>query len=691
MPKVPRKNFYAVRSGREGPKIYASWDECRGVTHGFSGASFKGFYSRREAEQWLGPLVPVPDIPHDVWHPFRPDGPGTSRKARYRNRNPVERSPYARPVKLEPAQSEIPEAFAHSLWDSMLPKAETESDTLVTPANNSTLPVFRSSSPDNLSGQSEDDTPPEPAIELSPEQQEVLDAVKAGRSIFFTGSAGTGKSVLLRAIIKWCRDGDRELAVTASTGIAAVNIGGSTLHSWAGIGLGKETAERLVWKILGSDKYDERREQEKQGKPFAYDDYDPDNHDDPLALLASRYSKRRVVQRWRHVSTLIIDEISMIDGKLFDKLEFIARVLRKNNQPFGGIQLIVSGDFCQLPPVPDHENGAPVPSTFAFDARTWNLCLGNIMCLKKVFRQKEQEFVDMLNAMRFGKLLPETIEAFKKLSRRVTYTDNIEPTDLFSTREEVDNANQWRLHRLKTDVHVYAARDTPGYDRNYNEVKPDVMEKLLDRLVAQKSITLKEGAQVMLIKNLVQGSLVNGTIGKVVKFLTTSEAQQLGIKIGVPDNESSSNKPAIHSWKIGRHFGMHQPQDETTRRERELLSKPGLYPVVWFNQGSIHGGPIEVLCVPNDFEVNTADGRVEARREQVPLILAWALSIHKSQGQTLERVRVDLGSIFEKGQAYVALSRATSMDTLEVRNFDPAKVIAHQRVLEWTRTHTDLI
>ena len=197
------------------------------------------------------------------------------------------------------------------------------------------------------------------------------------------------------------------------------------------------------------------------------------------------------------------------------------------------------------------------------------------------------------------------------------------------------------------------------------------MKKLLSRLVAHEAITLKEGAQVMLIKvqylsltpplvnntrtsmqNLVQGRLVNGTIGKVVKFLTTREANELGIMIGLPDGETLLKNQRVPSWRIDRRSFSSETsaQDEAKQKLQIALSRSGVYPVVRFNQGSIHGGSVEVLCVPNDFEVSAADGRVEARREQVPLILAWALSIHKSQGQTLERVRVDLGSVFEKGQ-----------------------------------------
>lgn len=192
---------------------------------------------------------------------------------------------------------------------------------------------------------------------LSDEQQHVLNlVVEQKKSVFFTGSAGTGKSVLLREIIsslrkKYTREQDR-VAVTASTGLAACNVGGVTLHSFAGIGLGKEEVPELVKKI--------RRNQKAK-------------------------------HRWMRTKVLIIDEVSMVDGELFDKLEEIARLLRNNGRPFGGIQLVITGDFFQLPPVPDgrRADGKQRDSQFAFEAGTWNTCIEHTIGLHHVFRQKD--------------------------------------------------------------------------------------------------------------------------------------------------------------------------------------------------------------------------------------------------------------------------------------------------------------
>jgi ATP-dependent DNA helicase PIF1 len=227
---------------------------------------------------------------------------------------------------------------------------------------------------------------------LSEEQKGILTAVvDEGKSIFFTGSAGTGKSVLMKSIInrlrnKYTKEPDR-VAVTASTGLAAVNIDGTTLHSFAGIGLGKEPATELLKKIR-------------------------------------RNPKTR--QRWIRTRVLIIDEISMIDADLFDKLEHVARILRNNGSPFGGIQLVVTGDFFQLPPVPEKDRAAK----FSFDAATWNTCIEHTILLTHVFRQKDATFAAMLNEMRLGRLTPASIRAFQSLSRPLNFTDDLEATEL---------------------------------------------------------------------------------------------------------------------------------------------------------------------------------------------------------------------------------------------------------------------
>jgi len=203
--------------------------------------------------------------------------------------------------------------------------------------------------------------------------------------------------------------------------------------------------------------------------------------------------------------------------------------------------------------------------------------------------------------------------------------------------------------------------DTPGYDSKGEPTSSAKLEKLLERLMAAKMIALKVGAQVMLIKNLVQGQLVNGSVGQVIAFSTSKEALKNHTEIARTDDVRGES--AESRWRNYR--------DPITQSDR-------VWPVVRFTNGRI------MLCVSAEFTINNAQGDMEARRDQIPLILAWALSVHKSQGQTLERVKVDLRHTFEKGQAYVALSRATSMQGLQVLGFNATKVMAHPRVLAWT-------
>ena len=428
---------------------------------------------------------------------------------------------------------------------------------------------------------------------------------------------GTGKSVLLREIIsglrkKFIREPDR-VAVTASTGLAACNIGGVTIHSFSGIGLGKEPAEDLVKKIR-------------------------------------RNAKAK--QRWMRTKVLIMDEVSMVDGDLFDKLEQIARTIRNNGRPFGGIQLVITGDFFQLPPVPEFGK----PSKFAFDAGTWNTSIEHTIGLHHVFRQKDPVFAGMLNEMREGRMSNESIANFRKLDRPLPASEgNIEATELFPTRMEVDRANTLRMQQLHGDTFSFEARDG-GTITNKEQ-----RDRLLQNCMVPEVVHLKKGAQVMLVKNM-DDTLVNGSLGKVIGFMT--EQQFTFWK----ENEEDMLEGNIS-----------EAQMKTEMAKTVLgLNTAQVFPLIRF--AIADGTTRDLLCKREDWKVELPNGEVQASRSQIPLILAWALSIHKAQGQTLERVRVDLGRVFEKGQAYVALSRATSMAGLQILRFDPRKIMAHEKV-----------
>ncbi|KAG8978081.1 hypothetical protein FRC05_011197, partial [Tulasnella sp. 425] len=408
--------------------------------------------------------------------------------------------------------------------------------------------------------------------------------------------------------------------------------------------------------------------------------------------------------------------------------------------------LVISGDFFQLPPVPEKNGDTMLPVVYCFDALTWERCVPRCYTLTRVFRQKDQNFVDILNKMRVGELEKSAVEQFKRLNRPLWYDDGIQPTQLYPLKSQVERANNERLNELPGPTYIYKSTDTPGVKLIYEGTEPgqrkkpkyepvtaEEAEKSLDRLVALKELVLRKGAQVMLIQNMRQGHLVNGSLGKVIGFKTVREAWSdqvdiakvdhrkavkpgaVGNGVGIKEHDSDTliqapkaepRQPTLSSarglappplleedCRCGADFdgGVCMcdsrdikaeivPPPAQDASEQILASEDQNWPVVHFTTG-------ETIAIPPvEFSVINVMGVMEAKRMQVPLILSYALSIHKSQGQTLQRVKIDLGGTFERGQAYVALSRATSLQTLQVLNFNQHKVMAHRRVIQWSKT-----
>lgn len=377
--------------------------------------------------------------------------------------------------------------------------------------------------------------------------------------------------------------------------------------------------------------------------------------EDASTLVKKIKRNPKAKTRWLRTKCLIIDEISMVDGDLFDKLCQIGRTIRNNARPWGGIQLIITGDFFQLPPVPDNTKNRE--SKFAFDAATWSTSIDHTIGLTQVFRQRDPEFAGMLNEMRIGKISDRTVQAFKALSRPLNFDDGVDLAELYPTRAQVEGSNEKRLRELPGKIHRYEAADTGD---------PAIRDKLLMNMMAPKALELKIGAQVMLIKNLDE-SLVNGSLGKVIAF-SDEKTFEMGGNNTYDDMMEDS-------------MGKAKRKLQGFRRDSDSGSSSQQYPVVQFI--STGGVPRVILCQPEEWKVELPNGEIQAKRNQLPLILAWALSIHKAQGQTLERVTVNLGRVFEKGQAYVALSRATTQHGLRVVGFERSKVMAHPKVVEF--------
>ncbi|KAG8738004.1 hypothetical protein FRC10_007418 [Ceratobasidium sp. 414] len=484
----------------------------------------------------------------------------------------------------------------------------------------------------------EQEDPKDVGVILSAEQRHILQMVLAGKSVFFTGPAGTGKSVLLREIISQLQNRGVPVAVTASTGIAAVNIQGKTLHSFAG--------ERLSVPFREVAQMKNRRG----------------------AGGATCQSSHQESQELTNYAAMVADPVSMVDARWFDVLSEIGKSIRGGDKPFGGLQLVVCGDFFQLPPVPEQAYiDAGIPISFAFEAKCWDKAVPNTITLTKVFRQKQSgntELVDMLNDMRLGVVSEASSKLFYGLSRKVEYNDGIRPTEIFPLRRLADAANKQQMNLLPGKQIVFNGQDVFGKDIYGLPVPPERGKMLLDKMVMPQ-IVLKVGAQVMCVQNIPEAKIVNGSIGVIMRFSTPQEARVAPeVLITIPN--------ADPKWKPGDKA----PPPQISRWERRR------WPVVRYQNGET------VMMTPFSFAHENADGGVEATRTQVPLILAWALtaSVHKAQGQTLERVKVDLEGTFEKGQAYVALSRCTTLEGLEVQNFSPALVFAHPKVINWART-----
>lgn len=258
--------------------------------------------------------------------------------------------------------------------------------------------------------------------------------------------------------------------------------------------------------------------------------------------------------------------------------------------------------------------------------------------------------------MRLGKLSADSIAVFRGLSRPLKYDDGIQATELFPTRQEVDAANNSKMRLLSGAERKFVAVDTGSI------VDVAHRTKLLSTCMAPQVICLKENSQVMLIKNLDE-TLVNGSLGRVVGFMSEKTFDM------AQDDPDSLTIETL---------AQNKPLDRLANSTAEE------WPLVEFALPD--GTSRQLLVQPETWKVELPSGEVQASRTQVPLILAWALSIHKAQGQTLERVKVDLGRVFEKGQAYVALSRATSQAGLEVRRFDATKVMAHEKVREFYKS-----
>jgi ATP-dependent DNA helicase PIF1 len=467
---------------------------------------------------------------------------------------------------------------------------------------------------------------------LDPKQQQILDLCLTGQNIFFTGIGGTGKTFLLQKISEGMQRkfGPDKVAVAATTGVAAVLCQGQTLHSLAGCGV-----------------------------PSVVSDFEKCWGRKPL---------------WKGLSVLIMDEVSMLEPAYLDWLDATVRSIRgEQAKAFGGIQLIFCGDFGQLPgickgvslgskcPIKFKFSEKHIPvhvnefQAYAFQTICWRDA--GFVCreLTTVFRQSEVVMVSALTKLRRGELDDEVRRFIAACTRELPFVDDgIKPTVLYARNKDVDFENTTNLDALPGNAisfeavdSVYPRMGAPAWVRDKLLRDPFFKSSLVP-----KCIDLKVGAQVMLTKNLPEEGLVNGSRGVVTHFISQQQAaDDLAARIQKLHPENTARMIMVAQLELVRHSA-------------------ASYPVVRFCNNA------ELFCCPVEFRHRiymTGD----CRRLQVPLKLAWALTVHKSQGDTIDRVKVDLTGCFSPGQCYVALSRARSTAGLQITGFTDDVVKTH--------------
>lgn len=403
---------------------------------------------------------------------------------------------------------------------------------------------------------------------LSPEQEYALELLRSGENVFLTGGAGSGKSYLIRHFMQELDP--KQTPILASTGAAAVLLGGRTFHSFFGLGIMEGGVD---------------------------------------ATLERASKDRRLMARLRKVEGVIIDEISMIPGAALMIAEVLTQKARESKLPWGGMKIICVGDFAQLPPVTRSGD-----RDWAFRNEVWERSGFQVCQLSHNQRVQDNSFLDVLSDVRYGKV---TSRVFDFLSEKVRPHDEEDPgTRLFGRRDMSENFNQKKLSEIR-EVEVVIDSIYLGSEK--------YIETLAKMAPVPQKLTLKIGCRVIFLQNDPQKRWINGTRGVVTKI----ELDKITVK---------------------KDQGREVSVDKTT------------------------------------FSLQDAEGNVNATVIQFPLNLAYATTIHKSQGATLDELWCDLRSLWEPGQAYVALSRLRSADGLKLVGWNPKSIIVDSKVLEFYRT-----
>ncbi|MDP2655138.1 MAG: PIF1 family DEAD/DEAH box helicase, partial [bacterium] len=401
-------------------------------------------------------------------------------------------------------------------------------------------------------------------------QGEALTILKTGANVYLTGEPGSGKTHTINEFVEWLRASGIEPSVTAATGIAATHVAGMTLHSWSGIGIAESLSRADVDRIA---------------------------------------SKEHIAKRIMKAKVLIIEEISMLSATTFEMADRVCREVRRSEKPFGGLTVILVGDFFQLPPI---SRGRDVK--FAYSSTTWR-DLNLITCyLTEQYRQDDSDFLNVLSAIRRGEV--EEMHHERLMTRSVALEEL--PPDapkLFSHNADVDRINAGELAKLKSVSKKF---------RMSSKGKDSLVDGLMRGCLSPETLELKEGAAVMFTKNSPQGRFVNGTLGVVI------------------------------GWGAD---GM---------------------PIVKTKDG------LKITTEPMEWQVEE-QGKVKASVAQIPLRLAYAMTVHKSQGMSMDCAIMDLSKAFEYGQGYVALSRVRRLSGVYLTGLNARALQVHPEILEKDR------
>jgi hypothetical protein len=417
-------------------------------------------------------------------------------------------------------------------------------------------------------------------------QAQALNILKTGANVFLTGEPGAGKTHTINSFVNYLRACGVEPAITASTGIAATHIGGTTIHSWSGVGIKTKL-----------DKYDLDK------------------------IASSEYISKRV----RRTKVLIIDEISMLSANMLDMLDMVCRAVRQSDEAFGGMQIILVGDFFQLPPIVKRDFGKEkqtllVPQVgamgtmrnFAYEGSAWERVRPVVCYLSEQHRQDDDDFLSVLSGIRANKV--EDAHRSHIAARHIRANkppENI--TKLFSHNVNVDMVNNAELAKLKQEVKSFQMSASGN---------AKVVETLKKGCLSPENLELKVGAVVMCTKNNPKERFVNGTLGTVIGY------------------EEFSG-----------------------------------YPIIRTSNGR------NIVIPPMDWTVEE-NGKIRAQITQIPLRLAWAITVHKSQGMSLDAAVMDLSQVFEFGQGYVALSRVRRLSGLYLLGINEHALKVHPEILE---------